>query len=93
MSCWLHSLSGPAKLPARTAAEREECAGVLLIPFDGVKVSAIGGGGSGVIGLPSLQAIDRAQRARIWMASEATDMRCGFDRLAERVKTVIGEDP
>jgi hypothetical protein len=27
------------------------------------------------------------------MASEATDMRCGFDRLAERVKTVIGENP
>jgi len=23
---------------------------------------------------------------RIWLASEATDMRCGFDRLAERVK-------
>jgi transposase len=46
-----------------------------------------------VIGLPSLQAIDRAQRARIWMASEATDMRCGFDRLAERVKVVIGENP
>jgi hypothetical protein len=40
-----------------------------------------------VIGLPSLQAIDRAQGARIWMASGATDMRCGFDRLAERVKT------
>ena len=37
--------------------------------------------------------MDRAQGARIWMASEATDMRCGFDRLAERVKAVIGEDP
>ncbi len=46
-----------------------------------------------MIGLPSLQAIDRAQGSRIWMASEATDMRCGFDRLAERVKTVIGENP
>jgi transposase len=46
-----------------------------------------------VIGLPSLQAMDRAQGARIWMASEATDMRCGFDRLAERVKAVIGENP
>ena len=34
-----------------------------------------------------------AQRARIWRASEATDMRCGFDRLAERVRAVIGEDP
>lgn len=39
-----------------------------------------------MIGLPSLQALDRAQVARIWMASEATDMRCGFDRLAERVE-------
>ena len=46
-----------------------------------------------MIGLPSLQAIDRAQGARIWMACEATDMRRGFDRLAERVKTVIGENP
>jgi hypothetical protein len=42
-----------------------------------------------VIGLPSLQAMDRAQGARIWMASEATDMRCGFDRLAERVRVVL----
>src|SRR5438034_4335507 len=37
--------------------------------------------------------MDRAQGARIWMASEATDMRCGFDRLAERVRAVIGENP
>jgi transposase len=27
------------------------------------------------------------------LAAEAADMRCGFDRLSERVKTVIGEDP
>ena len=46
-----------------------------------------------MIGLPSLRAMDRAQGARIWMASEATDMRCGFDRLAERVRAVIGENP
>ena len=46
-----------------------------------------------MIGLPSLQAMDRAQERRIWLASEATDMRCGFDRLAERVRAVIGEDP
>jgi transposase len=46
-----------------------------------------------MIGLPSLQSLDRAQAARIWLAAEATDMRCGFDRLAERVKTVVGEDP
>jgi transposase len=54
-----------------------------------------------VIGLPSLRTLDEGapfaaqgkQSARIWLATEATDMRCGFDRLAERVKTVIGEDP
>ena len=46
-----------------------------------------------MIGLPSLQSLDRAQAARIWLVAEATDMRCGFDRLAERVKVVIGEDP
>ena len=46
-----------------------------------------------MIGLPSLHTLDRAQAARIWLAAEATDMRCGFDRLAERVRTVIGEDP
>jgi transposase len=50
-----------------------------------------------MMGLPSLRALDEyrwgTQRARIWLASEATDMRCGFDRLAERVRAVIGEDP
>jgi transposase len=44
-------------------------------------------------GLPSLRALDGAQGARIWLAAEATDMRCGFDRLAERVRAVIGQDP
>ena len=44
-------------------------------------------------GLPSLQALDRAQSTRIWLATEASDMRCGFDRLAERVRAVIGQDP
>jgi transposase len=46
-----------------------------------------------LIGLPSLHALDREQGARIWLAAEATDMRCGFDRLAERVRAVIGQDP
>jgi len=46
-----------------------------------------------MIGLPSLQALDRAQSVRIWLATEATDMRCGFDRLAERVRAVMGQDP
>ena len=40
-----------------------------------------------------MQAMDRAQETRIWLASEAMGMRCGFDRLAERVRAVIGEDP
>ena len=30
---------------------------------------------------------------RIYLACGATDMRCGFDRLAQRAQTVIGEDP
>jgi transposase len=46
-----------------------------------------------MIGLPSLRAMDGSQAARIWLAAEATDMRCGFDRLAERVRVVIGQDP
>lgn len=44
-------------------------------------------------GLPSLEALDGGAGPRIWLAVEATDMRCGFDRLAERVQTVIGQDP
>jgi transposase len=44
-------------------------------------------------GLPSLRALDREQGARIWLDAAATDMRCGFDRLAERVRSVIGADP
>ena len=46
-----------------------------------------------MIGLPSLRVLDGAPGPRIWLAAEAADMRCGFDRLAERVQTVIGEDP
>ena len=46
-----------------------------------------------MIGLPSLRALDGWQAARIWLSAEATDMRCGFDRLAERVRVVIGQDP
>jgi transposase len=52
-----------------------------------------GVGERGMIGLPSLRALDGSQAARIWLAAEATDMRCGFDRLAERVRMVIGQDP
>ena len=46
-----------------------------------------------MIGLPSLRALDGASGTRIWLAGEATDMRCGFDRLAEQVKSVISQDP
>jgi len=44
-----------------------------------------------VIGLPSLAAFDGAAGPRIWLAAEATDMRCGFDRLAARVEAITGE--
>ena len=46
-----------------------------------------------MLGLPSLHTLDHAQGARIWFAAEPADMRCGFDRLAERVRAVIGQDP
>jgi transposase len=46
-----------------------------------------------MIGLPSLRTLDRTQGTRIWLAVEAADMRCGFDRLAERVRAIIGQDP
>jgi transposase len=46
-----------------------------------------------MIGLPSLAVLDGVAGPRIWLAAEATDMRCGFDRLAERVQTVIGQSP
>jgi transposase len=43
--------------------------------------------------LPSLRALDQGQRTRIWLAASAMDMRCGFDRLAEQARTVLGADP
>ena len=46
-----------------------------------------------MIVLPSLRALDGLQATQIWLSAEATDMRCGFDRLAERVRAVIGQDP
>ena len=46
-----------------------------------------------MIGLPSLAALDGAVGPRIWLAAEATDMRCGFDRLAARVEVITGESP
>jgi transposase len=46
-----------------------------------------------VIGLPSLSSLDRLTSVRIWLASEPADMRCGFDRLAQRAALVTGQDP
>jgi transposase len=46
-----------------------------------------------VIGLPSLHMLDGAPGPRIWLAAGTTDMRRGFDRLAEQARTVIGVDP
>ena len=46
-----------------------------------------------MISLPSLRALDGAPGPRIWLAVEASDMRCGLDRLAKRVRTVIEQDP
>jgi len=45
-----------------------------------------------VISLPSLAQLDRAG-PRIWLAVQPTDMRCGFDRLAELARTIVGQDP
>jgi transposase len=46
-----------------------------------------------VIGLPSLASLDGSSSTRIWLATEPADMRCGFDRLAERAQWVSGQDP
>lgn len=45
---------------------------------------------------PSLGEMDRAGEGRglrVWLAVEAADMRCGFDRLAALAQTVTGQDP
>jgi transposase len=49
-----------------------------------------------MIGLPSLGEMDHAgpfRGLRIWLAIAPTDMRCGFDRLADLARSVTGEDP
>ncbi len=46
-----------------------------------------------MIGLPSLQTLDGVAGPRIWLATQATDMCCGFDRLAAQVQAVTGESP
>ena len=37
-------------------------------------------GEAGLTALPSLRALDQAQATRIWLAADATDMRCSFYR-------------
>lgn len=46
-----------------------------------------------MIGLPSLAQMDRASSTRIWLCVGPTDMRRGFDRLAEQARTVARQDP
>lgn len=46
-----------------------------------------------MIGLPTLEQLDRSSATRIWLAVQPADMRCGFDRLAELAATVTGDDP
>jgi transposase len=46
-----------------------------------------------MIGLPSLSSLDHSTSLRIWLAAQPADMRCGFDRLAERAAAVTGQDP
>jgi len=46
-----------------------------------------------MIALPSLSQLDRASATRIWLCTGPTDMRRGFDRLAEQAHTVTRQDP
>ncbi len=46
-----------------------------------------------MISLPSLAQLDRAASTRIWWCTGPTDMRRGFDRLAEQAQQVTRQDP
>src|SRR5512133_2094630 len=51
-----------------------------------------------MISLPSLSEMDRhsalaLRDVKIWLAVQPTDMRCGFDRLAQLAQAVTGQDP
>ena len=46
-----------------------------------------------MIGLPSLTQLDGASSTRIWLCTGPTDMRRGFDRLAEQSREVTRQDP
>ena len=43
--------------------------------------------------LPTLGEMDRASGVRIFLCTSPTDMRRGFDRLAETVRSSLGHDP
>lgn len=43
--------------------------------------------------LPSLTQLDRATPMRIWLCTGPTDMRRGFDRLAEQAQQVTRQHP
>jgi transposase len=46
-----------------------------------------------MIGLPTLDQLDRSSPTRIWLAAGAADMRWSFDRLAELARQVTDQDP
>lgn len=50
-----------------------------------------------LLGLPSLSLLDgegqTSARWRIWLCTGPTDMRRGFDRLAQQAEQVTGQDP
>jgi transposase len=46
-----------------------------------------------MIGLPSLTQLDRSSSTRIWLCTAPTDMRRGFDRLAEQGQSITRQDP
>jgi transposase len=46
-----------------------------------------------MIGPPSLAQLDQASSTRIWWCLGPTDMRRGFDRLAEQAQAVTHQDP
>ncbi len=66
----------------------------MIAPSPGSRnFDAPGGAASRVFGLPSLRALDAGSSLRIWLCTQRTDMRCGFDRLAALAAQVTGQDP